>query len=194
MTAVHEKVGMPLSEFIRLSNDELFELINGERIPRLPTVTRHNETIYKLLMMLNMAVEPNNLGIVRPEATYVLPDRYNSNWVSGSRTPDLMFITAERLATYREANANWRDTPYLIVPDMVIEIISPTDEYTKVNEKADAYLSDGVRLIVLIDPQQRKAVVYSPDAEQPLHLAGDARIDFGDVIPDFDISLPALFE
>ncbi len=36
--AVHEKIGMPLGEFIELSNDHPFELINGERIPRLPTV------------------------------------------------------------------------------------------------------------------------------------------------------------
>jgi len=189
-----EKVGMPLDEFIEQTNDQVFELINGERIPRLPTITAHNETIHKLLMLLSLTAEAKNLGIVRVEATYVLPDRYDSNWVTGSRTPDLLFIGAERLAAYKEAHPNWRETPYLIVPDLVVEVVSPTDLYSQIDAKVDAYLADGVRLILVVDPQRRKAIVYSPDAEQPLHLSGNAQIDLSDVIPDLKIALPSLFE
>ena len=83
MTDVQERVGMPLDEFIEQSNEQPFEIINGERIPRLPTITRHNETIYKLMMMIAAAAEADHFGIVRPEATYVLPDQYDSNWVTG---------------------------------------------------------------------------------------------------------------
>jgi Uma2 family endonuclease len=193
MTA-QEKIGMPLDEFIHETNEQMFELINGERIPRLPTITRHNDTIDRLYMALKMGAELKGLGIVRPEATFVLPDHYDSNWVIGSRTPDLLFIAEERLAAYRQANPNWRDTPYLIVPDLVIEVISPTDTVSKLDEKVDAYLADGVRLIVVLDPERRKAVVHNPDAEQPLHLSGDATLDLSDVIPGFQIPLPKLFE
>lgn len=191
---VQEKIGMPLDEFIRLSNEEMFELINGERIPRLPTITLHNDTIDKLNMLLKMNAEVKNLGIVRPEATYVLPDRYDSHWVTGSRTPDLMFISAERLAAYREANINWKDTPYLIVPNLVIEVVSPTDKFTEVNDKVDAYLSDGVNLIVVIDPQSRKGFVHAPDMDQPLFLSGEDILDFSKIIPGFQLTLSKLFE
>ncbi|MEO8397222.1 MAG: Uma2 family endonuclease, partial [Chloroflexota bacterium] len=128
------------------------------------------------------------------ESTYVLPDRYDSNWVTGSRIPDLMFVSAERWSAYLAANPDWRDKPYLLVPDLVIEVISPTDVFSKVDEKVDAYLADGVCLILVIDPQRRKVIVYSPDAEQPLHLSGDAQLDLSDVIPDLKIALPSLFE
>lgn len=192
--AVQERVGMPLDDYIEQSNETPFEIINGERIPRLPTVTDHNEIIYKLLMMLGLFTEAHALGIVRAEATYVLPERYNSNWVSGSRIPDLMYISMERLTIYKEAHPNWRETPYLIVPDLVIEVISPTDKFTDVNNKVDAYLADGVRMIVLVDPQNRKAFVHTPDSEQPLYLSGDAQISLDEVIPELRIEMAKLFE
>lgn len=191
MSAVHERVGMPLDEFIRLSNDNPFEIINGERYPRLPTVGGHNYVIRLIFRLLSAY---SQVGECFFEATYILPDRYDSNWVTGSRTPDLMFVNTERWAAYLAANRDWRDKPYVIVPDLVIEVISPTDSFTKVDEKVDAYLQDGVRLVVLVDPQSRKAFVHAPDAEQPLHLSGNAQLDLTDVIPGLQVELPALFE
>jgi hypothetical protein len=61
-----------------------------------------------------------------------------------------------------------------------------------VDEKVDVYLRDGVRLVVVLDPQRRKGVVYSPGA-QPLHLAGDDTLDGGAVVPGFQILLSSLF-
>ncbi|MEP7292598.1 MAG: Uma2 family endonuclease [Chloroflexota bacterium] len=189
--SVQDRVGMPLDEFIELGNEHPFEIINGERIPKLPTVGGHNYVIRLLFRLLSLH---SQIGECFIEATYVLPDHYDSTWVSGSRTPDLLFITAERWTAYLEANPDWKQKPYLFVPDLVIEVISPTDKFTEVNNKVDAYLADGVRLIILIDPQRREAFVHAPDAEQPLHLSGDAQIDLSDVLPDLKIALPSLFE
>ncbi len=189
MTDVQERVGMPLDEFIRLSNDNPFEIINGERYPKLPTVGGHNYVMRLIFRLLS-----EQIGESFFEATYVLPDHYDSNWVTGSRTPDLMFINTERWTEYVKADSDWRDKPFTLVPDLLIEVVSPTDMVSKLDEKIDAYLADGVRLILVVDPQRRKAVVYSPDAEQPLHLAGDAQIDLSDVIPGLQIALPSLFD
>ena len=194
MTAIHERVGMPLDEFIQMSSETPFEIINGERFPRLPTVSGHNYIIHLLYQFLLAHLTLHKLGKCFIEATYILPDRFDSNWVTGSRIPDLLFISAERWDAYLSANADWREKPYLLVPDLVIEVISPTDIFSKVDEKVDAYLADGVRLVVLIDPQRRKAILYAPDAEQPLHLAGNATLNLSEVIPDFQIALPQLFE
>jgi Uma2 family endonuclease len=188
---VGEKVGMPLDEFLEQGNDQPFEIINGERIPKLPNVSAHSVLIRFLGHLLPVE---SPIGETFTETTYILPDRYDSNWVTGSRIPDVMFYAAERWVAYIEANPDWAQKPFAIVPDLVIEVISPTDLYTKVNEKVNAYLSDGVRLIVVIDPQPRQVVVYSPDIEQPLHLAGNAILDLSDVIPDLQIDLSNLFE
>jgi Uma2 family endonuclease len=191
MAAVHERTGMPLSEYLEQSSEAPFEIINGERIPRLPNPVGHSYLI-RLLMRLFETVA--QFGEAFSETTYILPDRYDSHWVTGSRIPDVMYIDAGRWASYIANNSDWKEKPLVMVPDVVIEVISATDRYTKIEEKVDAYLADGVRLIVIIDPFTRKTVTYAPDAEQPLHLSGDAQLDFSEVIPGFQISLPSLFE
>ena len=193
MTA-QEKIGMPLDEFIRLSNDTTFELINGEGYPRSPTVGGHNYVIHLLYRLIFTHLLLHKLGECFIEATYVIPERYDSNWVTGSRIPDLLFYSSERWNAYLGANPDWREKPYLLVPDLVIEVVSANDKVIELDNKIDAYLADGVLLIVVIYPQSRKAIVYSPDAEQPLHLSGATQIDLSDVIPDLKVVLASLFE
>jgi Uma2 family endonuclease len=191
--ATQEKVGMPLDEFIRLSNDTPFELINGEMHPRLPTVGGHNYFIHLLYRLILAHLTPHQLGECFIEATYVLPERYDSNWVTGARIPNLLFYSSDRWDSYLAENPDWRNKPYLRVPDLVIEVVSPNDRVTELDSKIDAYLADGVRLIIVINPQSRKAIIYSPDADQPFHLSGNAQIDLSDVIPNLKIALPSLF-
>lgn len=191
MAAVHVRVGMPLSEYLEQGNDNPFEIINGEMIPRLPNPVGHSYLIRLLARLFESVAQ---FGECFSETTYILPDRYDPNWVTGSRIPDVIFINAERWSSYIAANSDWKEKPLVMVPDLVIEVISATDRYSKVDEKVDAYLADGVRLIVIVDPFTRKAVVHTSDAEQPLHLAGDALLDFSDLIPDFKIPLLTLFE
>ncbi len=191
---VQTRVGMPLDEFIRLGNEQPFELINGERRRKLPNVAGHSEVIHTLLWGVKANVTTTGSGSVFGETTFILPDAYDSNWVQGSRTPDVMYYQADRLAAYKAVTPDWRGRPYALVPDFVAEVVSPTDVYSEVDEKVDLYLADGVRLVWVLDPQRRKAIVYAPDLEQPIHLAGDAVLDAGDVIPGFRVSLKELFE
>jgi Uma2 family endonuclease len=187
------RIGMPLDEYLQLSNAAPFELINGERKPKLANAAGHSEVIQVLFLALYTYNAARQLGTVYSETTFILPEAYDSNWVSGSRIPDVMFYVGDKIPVYKSATPDWRERPFPIVPDFVAEVISPTDKYSEVDEKIDVYLQDGVRLIWVIDPQRRKAIVYAPDAEQPLHLSGDAVLDGGDVIPDFQIALPKLF-
>jgi Uma2 family endonuclease len=149
---VSTKIGMPLDEYILLSNDQPFEIINGERIPRLPHVFGHSEVIRHLFILLDRFVQAHNLGEVFSETTFILPDADDSDWVEGSRIPDLMFFAGDRLAKYKADHANYRVRPIALVPDFVIEVVSPTDKVSELDEKIDAYLADGVRLIWTVDP------------------------------------------
>lgn len=190
---LQEKVEMLLDDFIEQGNETVFEIINGKRIPRLPTVAGHGETLNKLFHLL-LSPEIEQIGNAFIAGTYVLLAEDDTNWVVASRTPDLLFLSAKRWTEYKETYPHWRDVPLLVVPDLVIEVIAPTDLHSDVDEKVDAYLSDGVRLIVIVDPFTRKGVIRTPDAEQPLYLSGDAVLDFTEVIPGFKIALPSLFE
>jgi Uma2 family endonuclease len=186
--AVAERVGMPLSDFIAETNERMFELINGERQYIMPTVAAHNESMDGLYMLLRRHVDDHDLGFARNEATFILPDAHDSNGVTGSRTPDILFITKDRIVAYRAEHPNWRDKPYMIVPDFVVEIISPNDKFSDIYEKVDAYLRDGVRLVWIIDPQARKAFVYTPDGDTE-RIAEDGLLDADEVVTGFKVKL-----
>lgn len=193
MSLIETKVGMPLDEFLQLSHEQEFELINGERRPKLATVFGHSETIRFLFRRMDAHVSSNELGEVFSETTFILPDTGDSDWVTGSRIPDLMFYTGNKVAEYKAKHPDYRERPLPLVPDFVIEVVSPTDKVSELDEKIDAYLAEGVRLIWVIDPQRRKATVYAPDMEQPRHLVGDAMLDASDVLPGFQVKLSSLF-
>lgn len=94
------RVGMSLDEFIELGNQQPFELINGEEQPKLPNVAGHNEVAQALFLALHLYAAPESLGVAVIEGTFILPDSYDSNGVTGSRIPAVMFYAGDRLATH----------------------------------------------------------------------------------------------
>jgi Uma2 family endonuclease len=193
MATIATRIGMPLDEFLEQYHEKPFELINGEKHFRMVTVAGHSSTI-RLLFRLLDAFALANGGEVYPETTFIMPDGYDSNWVTGSREPDVMYYAGTRIADYKAATPEWRERPFPLVPDLVIEVVSPNDKVEELDKKIDAYLADGVRLIWVLKPQRRSAVVYAPDLEQPQFLEGDALLDGGDVLPGFKIALSKVFE
>jgi Uma2 family endonuclease len=187
-----EQVGIPLDEFIRDYDLEgPFELINGERISLMPNVVGHG-AIVKLLYDLLVLLEQTAGIVVQRELPYVLT--YSPDWVRGSRVPDLMIFLAERLVAYEASVPNWRDKPYLLVPDVCVEVVSPNDIYGEVDEKVERYLQDGVRLIWVINPRTRTIHVYHGTSGQVQRLTEQDTLDGGGIIPNFSISVGALFK
>ena len=182
---------LTLEEFIRRYDQQPFELINGEIRRLVPTMSGHNRMTSALMWALLSYVKPQNLGEVYAEAPFVLT--YESNWVKGLCVPDLMFIAAERLAAYRASDPDADRKPFTLVPDLVVEIISPNDKYSEVDEKVEAYLQDSVRLVWVVDLQRKKIAVHAPNTPQ-VWLAGDDKLTGGDVIPGFEIAVAGLFE
>jgi Uma2 family endonuclease len=84
--------------------------------------------------------------------------------------------------------------PYPIVPEVVIEVVSPNDRYSEIGDKVQLYLSDGVRLVLVIDPQQRNVAIHGPDMENPIILRGDGVFADDDVLPGFNMLLIDLFK
>jgi Uma2 family endonuclease len=192
------KIGMPMEEFIRLYDSEgPFELIDGERIPKMPNVAGHDETTRTAFVALFQFTKENRLGEVMTESPFVLS--YTSNWVTGSRQPDVMFYEAERINAYREATPDYKLKPYILVPDLVVEVVSPNDNLIELDEKVDRYLLDGVLAVWVLDPQRKKVFIHTltsrdPFTKQTTTLKQGDTLNAGAVIPGFEIALAALFE
>jgi Uma2 family endonuclease len=184
--------GLAMDDFIRLYDEEgPFELIEGERVTVSPTMFGHVSIIKRVLDLL---APHSSVGEAFPEAPFVTVPPEDPNWVKGSRVPDVMFVRAERLTAYKQANPHWRDLPLALVPDLVVEIVSPLDRYTDINTKVERYLADGVLVVWVIDPQRRAIAVHETGKNQFTRLAVGQILSGGQVIPGLEIPVSSLFD
>lgn len=77
-------------------------------------------------------------------------------------------------------------------PDLVVEVLSPSESAAALQEKVRDYLRAGVRAVWTLDPERRTAVVYGP-GEAVRFLAGDDALDGAPVLPGFSAAVGELF-
>lgn len=182
--------GLSMLEFIQQYNEAPFEWIDGERIPLVPGVARHVQTIRLLVRLLDAYVQTQRLGEVYTEAPYVLESK--ADWVKGARVPDVMFFRAARFEQYTQVVSDWGDKPFVIVPDLAIEVVSPNDRFSLINKKVKRYLDDGVELVWVIDPQEQNVYVHR-QGQTDILSEGDT-LDGGAVLPGFGVKVRDVFE
>jgi len=194
MTETLTRVGMSLEDFIRKFDEEgSFEILDGEIVPKMPNVFGHTTTANRIAFVINTFAIPKKLGEAFVEGTIIKPDSFDRNWVKGSRIPDVLYVSQERLNDYKDANPDWESRPLALIPDLVIEVVSPNDSYTETNKRVKRYLEDGVRLVWVFDPQERTIVIHVPNSDQQTTLSGEAKLTGGEVIPGFEIGLTEIF-
>src|SRR5262245_25848241 len=141
--AVQARVGMPMDEFIRQFDEATFELIDGERIAIVPPVALHILIVKIIYAALLKVEQTTGLGFAFSEAPFVLTD--SSDWVKGSRLPDVSFYLAARWTAYIQSTPDLHSKPFVLVPDLCVEVISQNDNYQDVDDKVEHYLADGVK-------------------------------------------------
>jgi Uma2 family endonuclease len=78
-------------------------------------------------------------------------------------------------------------------PDVAVEVLSPSDTSSAMQEKVLDYLGAGSRLVWLIDPRARTVTVLRPDGSARL-LRGRETLEGEDVLEGFSVPLTELFE
>jgi Uma2 family endonuclease len=80
-----------------------------------------------------------------------------------------------------------------LIPDLVVEVLSPKNTRREIARKLKEYFLGGVRLVWVIDPRKRAADAYTaPDRKTAVAESGE--LDGGDVLPGFRLPLANLFE
>ena len=127
------------------------------------------------------------LGRSRVElaCTVPLPEDATRN-----RIPDLSFFTFDRWPAVRPVP--FFGNPIDIVPDLAVEVVSPTDDWEDVIEKAYEYLRGGVRLVWVITPKHKQVYVYKSHDDVKI-LNATNELDGGDVLPGFSVNVGSLF-
>jgi Uma2 family endonuclease len=157
--------------------DRRLELIAGEIVEKV-TGEEHGVLLIYLGVRISMYFDQNPIGRVGSDILYRLPGD-----LGNERRPDLSVrITTEPM----------RRGPLATLPDLIIEIKSPSDTYAAMRRKAAYYLAHGTRLVWLFYPEKRLVEVYKKDADSALLDATDT-LDGGDVLPGFRLPLAELW-
>jgi Uma2 family endonuclease len=155
--------GLPLREFMRRYAAQPFELIDGEMIPMSPQAARSSRLAFKLARLLADFIEKDGRGEVFIETPFVISSR--KDWVKGSRTPDLMLVDAPRLAALNAAEPDWERGPMPLLPNIAVEILSPSDRLHRMQRKAKRYLLDGVGQVWVVDSWRGMLYLHRNEAE-----------------------------
>ncbi|MCU0512843.1 MAG: Uma2 family endonuclease [Anaerolineae bacterium] len=183
---------LSLEDFVAQYAQAPFEYNDGEIIELMPAqITRSGRTGGFIFLLIAPYVQEHGLGEVFIEVPFVLV--MDTRWVKGSRTPDIMFYGTDKLQALRAADADWEDKPLVGVPDLVIEIVSPTDSYSAVIDKINGYRRDGVALIWLVEAKQQRLSIFTAQGQTTL-TDPEAVVSGGPALPGFEVRLKQLFQ
>lgn len=110
---------------------------------------------------------------------FTLPDK-------SVRSPDVSWIALKR---WKALPAEDRKKFAHISPDFVIEIRSPSDSFTLLQEKMVAYRENGVRLAWLIDPEEEETWIYRANGTIDRITSFDVPLSGENVLPGFELIL-----
>lgn len=177
----------------RVSNSErLYEILDGERRyewidgePReLEPMSAFAVVLaVELCAVLRSFVLANRLGLVVTELLFVFqrdPKR--------GRCPDVAFVSRERCRkSPLPKEGDWE-----VVPDLAVEVISPTNEATEIEQKLVEYFRVGVRQVWVLHPETRRLYVH--ESLQRVTVVNESdTIGGGEVLPGFSLKLADLF-
>ncbi len=165
-------------------DDILYEVVDGKIVEK-EMGARQAEIAGILAQYLGTFARTHRLGRALIEFIFQIDQAKNLQ-----RRPDVAFVAHARWAVHRRVPdvAVWD-----MVPDLAIEVVSPSNTADDVQGKIHEYFEAGVNRVWVVYPAQKEVYVYaSPARIQVLQLGEE--LDGGDLVPGFRLPLAALFE
>ena len=173
-----EHTTMTLEEFLA-SDLEGYEYVKGELIPVPAASAEHGIISARLFLNLGLYVREKQLGeVVTPDTGFQVGERVLK--------PDIAFISAAQLP-------DDLSKAFPVPPDLAVEVVSPSDAFRRVFEKAFAYLEAGTQIVWVIEPGSKTGTVHRSETDIKLLTREDV-LTGEDVIEGFSCQVAQLFE
>jgi len=166
------------------SEADLYELVEGRIKPMSPTGFAHGQYEVNFAQRLQRFVEQQKTGkVVTGEVGIYI--RRDPDTI---RAADVAYISNERLAQ-RQKKKGYLD----VAPEIVVEIMSPDDNWSEVMQKMREYFSIGVKLIWVADPEAKTIYAYRSMTEVREFKMGEA-LTADEMLAGFSVPVAELFE
>jgi Uma2 family endonuclease len=167
----------------RLDGDLLHEIVDGERREVSPMGILAGTTASLLAFYLNTFALPRKLGMAVVEVLFFLKE-------GESRRPDVAFVMQERWSTVLPLLEDPTELPF--PPNLAVEVISPSNSATEIEEKLLEYFEAGVSAVWIVHPIPRRIYVHRSPADVQV-LGETDELDGGPVLPGFRLKVADLF-
>lgn len=117
----------------------------------------------------------SSTGYFLPNGAAYAPD---ASWVFQSKIETLSYLEKRKFP--------------LLCPDVVVEVMSPSDRLSKQKAKMREWIANGAQLGWLLDPDHRTAYVYRPERE-PEELVNPGRLTGEGPVAGFVLELAGIW-
>jgi Uma2 family endonuclease len=177
---------MTAEEFFEWANlpensDTRYELEDGMVVPMPSPGELHGFLCWLVAHVLGGYVVPRGGYLMTNDTGLIVRRRPDS-----VRGPDVMVFMDGRKASELSRGHSER------VPLLVVEVLSPSDQFSKTLRRVDQYEARGVPLIWVVDPDERAVHVFRPN-ELRKRLEESDELTGNGVLPDFSCKVADLF-
>ena len=176
---------MTAEELLNMPDDGFrYELIRGELKKMSPAGQFHGEYGSNIHVSLGWYVKSRDLGKTYISDTGFLlatdPDHV--------RAADVSFISNARLEELGESHGFVQGAP-----DIAVEVISPSDRYTEVEEKVTDWLNAGCRAVIVVNPRRRTVNLHLSPTNVIVLTEADT-LEINDIVPGWRMPVKDIFE
>ena len=159
------------------------ELVRGVLHETMASGHRHGKIAVNLATELNLFARARRLGTVVASDSGVWLERDPDT----VREPDVAFTSADKIPLDAEIDGYAE-----VVPDLVVEIVSPRDTRPWARDRAQMWLDYGAPLVWIVHPKTRTIDVYLPNtATSTLHEKDS--LNGHDILPGFTCPVSTIF-
>lgn len=175
MSTITTKELLTAEEFFRTPNPPggvQQELVRGEIITMPPPGALHGVTQIKVGRRIGAFIDDGPGGTLTSDSGFVTERDPDS-----VRGPDIAYWSKDRL---KEVPVGYIE----IAPDMLVEVLSPSNTSKQIRTKLKEYFAKGVRLVWVIAPEDRTLTIYRM-ADEGRVLHETATVTGEEILPGF---------
>lgn len=172
------------ADLLELPDGDQFELVDGQLVETSMSL-ESNWIATRIAQLIGNHLDQTSLGMVFGDgATYqcFLDDP------EMVRKPDVSFIRAGRLPPGQFEHGHCR-----IVPDLAVEVVSPSDLHADLVRKLEDYFSAGIPLIWVVEPELRMITIYERGGKSIRQVRAGEELTAGEVLSGFRVTVADLF-
>jgi len=175
---------MTVEEFFKLhGNESNVELVRGEVVRYPMPGAKHGAICLNAGSIVRDFVRVNKLGRVMGNDTLI---RISNDTTLGA---DVCFLSYVKYPADQRLPAGVLET----VPELVIEVRSPSDLWTDALAKMIDYIRAGVTVVIILDPKTESASVFRSGTRQETFEKNET-LTISDVLPGFEVPVARFFE